>query len=606
MAARAPSGYRSKEGSAVLAAPQPSTIHIEGSLSVTAAVRPARCPSQAPLDALVSGFVGSSSPELLLNAVRRRFDTTGHPRELGVVVVASAGNNKGRGADVLAAEGLVTRMIYGWTGSCPGYLKLIKENKMQAWNIPLGVASHIIRDVAARRPGPVTHVGLGTFIDPREKGGKVNSVTTQDLVHLVKLGGREYLWYQAPERIGVALLRGTSADLDGNVSFEREAIYADQLNQAMAAHNSGGVVLVQVERLVERGSIPTKSVHLPGALVDKIVVAPPELHPQTLAPPLAYDGSLSGEWRRPLSDIEGLPLNERAVIAHRAMLEIDTPNAVVNLGVGMPEGVAVMVATHSHQNPHAASVTLTTEVGAFGGIPGGGLKFGTSHNAAALVPTATMIDFYNGGGVDMACLGMAEVDPEGNVNVSNFGGGRMPGCGGFIDISQTAKKVVFVGTFTSGGLQVAVEGGRLVVRQEGRVRKFVKSVFEKTFVASSAGGRPILYVTERAVFRLTHQGLVLEEVAPGIDLERQVLALMDFKPLVAHPGLAGQSGDAWKPNQDFKAQDNIPSKEATAKLGDVDKVTPRDEIGAAKQQMEQDRGQTFTSATGEGITKRPG
>lgn len=485
----------------------------------------------------IAGFVGTSLPELLLRAVRERFDATGAPANLGLIYAASVGNSKGRGFDLLAAEGLVDRLIYGWTGSAPGFLKLVRENKVQAWNLPLGVVSHMIRDVAAGRAGPVTKVGLGTFVDPREKGGRLNARTTRDVVRLVQLGGRDLLWYQVPDKISVALLRGTTADLDGNVSFEREALYLDQLNQAMAAHNSGGLVIVQVERIVDRGTLHPRAVHLPGALVDRVVLAPPDLHWQTLREP-GYDGSLSGEIRTPLHSITPLPMDERRIIAHRAMLEIDRPNCVVNLGVGMPEGVAVMVATHSHQNPHTKSVTLSTEAGAFGGIPGGAQRFGTSHNAASHVPTASMIDFYNGGGVDIACLGLAEADPAGNVNVSNFGAGRMPGCGGFIDISQNAKTVLFVGTFTSGGLKVAVDGGALRIRQEGRLQKFRAAVHEKTFAGASANGRRVLYITERAVFGLAAQpgrgstSVELLEVAPGIDIERDILPHMGFVPLI--------------------------------------------------------------------------
>ncbi|KAI7836601.1 hypothetical protein COHA_009559 [Chlorella ohadii] len=467
---------------------------------------------------------------------RQQFEATGSPRNLGLIWAASVGDSKGRGCDQLAAEGLVDRLIYGWSGTAPNLLKMVREDKVEAWNLPLGVVSHVIRDVAAHRAGPVTHVGLRTFVDPREKGGRLNRRTQRDIVHLVQMGSRELLWYEAPKAIGAALLRGTTADLDGNVSFEREALYLDQLNQAMAARNSGGVVLVQVERIVDRGTLHPKSVHLPGALVDKVVLAPPELHWQTLREP-GNDGSLSGEIRTPLHSISPLPMDERRIIAHRAFLEIDRPNCLVNLGVGMPEGVAVMVATHSKQNPHAASVTLSTEAGVWGGIPGGGLRFGASHNPACLTPTASMIDFYNGSGVDLCCLGMAEVDAAGNVNVSNFPG-RMPGCGGFIDISQTSKKVCFVGTFTSGGLKVAVEGGQLRIKQEGRNRKFMAAVNEKTFAGSTVNGRTVLIITERAVFRLVKpQGgsgpaVELIEVAPGIDIERDVLAHMAFRPLI--------------------------------------------------------------------------
>ncbi|EIE20813.1 nagb/rpia/CoA transferase-like protein [Coccomyxa subellipsoidea C-169] len=410
--------------------------------------------------------------------------------------------------------------------------------------------AHLLRDVAARRPGPITKIGLGTFVDPREQGGKINSPSQADAVEVVTLGGQEYLWYKAPAKIDVALLRGTNADLDGNITFERESLLTDALNQAMAAHNSGGIVIVQVERLVAPGSLNSRLVHLPGAIVDKIVVAPAELHRQTITM-AGHDASLTGEIRAPASHIQAMRLDERRIIAHRAMLEISRPNTIVNLGIGMPEarhaspeqllakpkgqsdGVARMVATHgSAQIPNALPAHLTTEAGMFGGFPAGAARFGAAHNADCIVPCATMLDFYNGGGVDMACLGAAEVDQEGNVNVHSFPG-RQPGCGGFIDISQAAKEVIFAGTFTTGGLKVTVENGKLRIIQEGRSRKFKRRVAEKTFAASSAKGRRILYVTERAVFRLREgEGIELTEIAPGVDLERDVLAFMPFRPLM--------------------------------------------------------------------------
>lgn len=275
----------------------------------------------------VAGFVGIGFPEHLVNAVRKRFDETQQPRSMHLVQVAACGDGKGRGMDKWAAEGMVASMTYGWAGMSPALLKLIQKGSIQGWNLPLGVMSHLIRDTAAKRPGPVTRIGLGTFVDPREGGGKCNEATRHDKVHLMHVGGQELLFYEAPKSIDIALLRGSTADLDGNVSFEHEALYLDNLNQAMAAHNSGGKVIVQVERLVDRDTLPTRSVHLPGAIVDKIVVAPATEHWQSLASPM-YDGSLSGEVRSPSSSIKPLPMNERKVIAHRAMLAIDKPHAI--------------------------------------------------------------------------------------------------------------------------------------------------------------------------------------------------------------------------------------------------------------------------------------
>ncbi|KAK9845414.1 hypothetical protein WJX81_005954 [Elliptochloris bilobata] len=480
----------------------------------------------------VSGFVGCGCPELLVNTLRERFDRSGHPCGLHLFQVVAVGNGKGRGLSVLAAEGLVTRYTYSWTGLCPEFVALARAGKLQAWNLPLGVLSHLVRDCAAGRPGTLTRIGLATFVDPRERGGKVGGPHQADVVQVVQMGGRELLWYQAPPAIHAALLRGTTADEDGNISVEDEAFYADTLNQAMAVHNSGGIVIVQVQRIAARGSLPTRAVHIPGALVDKVVLAPAELHWQSFAGP-ATDGTLSGALKAPCASLTPLALSVRRAIAFRAMLEIDRAHAVVNVGVGMPEGIARMVATHGQT--HIASawpITLTTEVGMFGGSPAGGMHFGAAHSSDAHMPCASMLDFYQGGGSDVAFLGMAEIDAAGNVNVSRFEN-RAPGCGGFIDISSAAKKVVFVGTFTSGGLKASVGEGRLKVEREGRVRKFCRSVCEKTFAASGAGERPVWVITERAVFCLRPgAGLELVEVAPGVDLERDVLGQMDFKPIV--------------------------------------------------------------------------
>ncbi|GMH45203.1 hypothetical protein BSKO_13160 [Bryopsis sp. KO-2023] len=481
-----------------------------------------------------SGFVSAGCAEALINAIGARFNQTRKPQGLTLITPIVVGNGKGRGLDVLAKEGLLKALVFAWAGTTPGLVKLVQDEKIQAWNFPFGCVAHMLRDTGAGRLGPITRIGMGTYVDPRETGGKKNSITTENMVELVRVGGELRLWYKAPKAVHVALLRGTTADLDGNISFEKEALYLDQLNKAIAVHNSGGTVIVQVERVCDRGTLPTRAVHIPGALVDKVVVAPaPDLHLQTLKSDI-YDPSLSGELRAPVGGIKPLPLGERKIIAHRAFFEIPKAGAVVNLGVGMPEGVAVMVATHGEQNPASKSIVMTTEAGVMGGFPRGGLEFGTGQNAAAHMVCSTILDFYNGGGIDIAFLGMAEVDKEGNVNVSNFGPGRMPGCGGFIDISQSSKQVVFMGCHTSGGLKVDVDGGRINIQREGRMKKFCKAVKEKTFAASSARGRSILYVTERAVLRLVEGvGPEIVEIAPGIDLERDVIGQMEFRPAVS-------------------------------------------------------------------------
>lgn len=480
-----------------------------------------------------TSFVGTGAAEALLTALRKRFDETAHPKGLHLFCGIAVGDGKGRGFDRLATEGLLASVKYAWIGTSPALQGMIKEGKVAAWNLPFGCISQLFRAIASggpNIPGLVTRVGLGTFVDPREQGGRKNEFTKEDAVEICKFDGAEYLRYKQ-QPIHWAFIKASTADVAGNISFEKEPLYLDALNQALAARTGDGHVAVQVERIVDKGTIPTRSVHIPGALVDFVVVAEPHLHQQTFASP-NYNGYLSGEYRQVMSSIAEMPMNERRILAHRAMLELPSGKAVVNLGVGIPEGVAQMYATHGKDHvPFAKEVTLTTEAGAFGGTPTSGILFGPAINADCHWMTTTMIDFYQGGGVDLACLGMGEVDQMGNVNVSDFSG-RMPGCGGFIDISQNCKKLILMGPMSAGGLKLKVENEKLVILNEGKHRKFVKNVTEKTFAASSREGRTVLYITERAVFQLTDEGLELIEVAPGIDIDKQVLPLMDFQPIV--------------------------------------------------------------------------
>jgi propionate CoA-transferase len=476
-----------------------------------------------------AGYGGNGTPDQLFVALEQRFLETGSPRNLTLVFAGGQGDMKDRGLNRLGHAGLLKRVIGGHFGLIPRIEQLAVANKIEAYNLPEGIITHLYRDIGAGKPGTLSPVGLGTYIDPRHGGGRMNAMTTEEIVRLMELDGEEFLFFKAFP-IKVALIRGTTADPDGNLTAEREALTLENLALAIAARNSGGIVLAQVERVAAEGSLDARRVQVPGVLVDCVVLAEPEHHMQTYG--TQFNPAFAGELRVPQHKVHAPELSERKIIARRAALEL-SPNCVINVGVGsVPDQVPLVAGEERVQD----LITLTVDPGVMGGVPMSGLDFGAAVNYQAVIDHCSAFDFIDGGGLDAAFLGFGECNADGDINASRFGA-RIPGCGGFIDISQSAKKIVFVGTFTSGGLEVAIEDRRLRIGKEGKFAKFVPAIGQVTFSAEYAQRRKqeVLYITERCVFRLGPQGLTLTEVAPGIDPERDILARMPFRPAIEGP-----------------------------------------------------------------------
>jgi propionate CoA-transferase len=466
----------------------------------------------------------STWPEEIVIAIEERFLATGHPENITVVHGSGCGDWKDRGTHHLGHRGLTRRLICAHTGSAPRMAKLVEMDQAECYILPQGAIVQLYRAMAGNKPY-LSKVGLGTFVDPRVEGGKSNPSARQDFVEIVEMGGEEYLHYK-PIPIDVAMLRGSTVDENGNLTMDREVIFMEGLPLAQAVKRNGGIVIVQAEYLARAGSLHPQKVKIPGVLVDYIVLAKPENHQMTQQ--TYFNPAFAGDVRVPEQSIPVLPLSKRKIIARRAAMELGQ-KVITNLGIGMPEGVALVAS----EEGVADTMTLTVEAGIFGGVPQGGLDFGAAYNHEAVIDHPSMFDFYDGGGLDIAFLGMAQVDREGNVNVSKFGP-KINGCGGFINISQNAKKVVFCGTFTNGA-DLRIEDNRLHVRIEGNTRKFIDAVDQITFSGKYARSvkQPVFYVTERAVFKLEEEGLVLKEIAPGVDLEKDILGQMAFRPAIA-------------------------------------------------------------------------
>lgn len=479
------------------------------------------------------GFIGIGFAEGLAIALEQRFlghdpqSTAGSPSGLTLVYAGGQGDGKDRGLNHLAHAGLLQCVIGGHWGLAPKLQQLALDNQIEAYNLPQGVISQLFRDIAAHRPGLITRVGLGTFVDPRHGGGRVNARSQRALVALMHIDDEEFLLYKSFP-IDACLLRGTTADEHGNISMEHEALTLDSLAIAMATYNSGGNVIVQVERLAKLGSLSSRQVQIPGILVDYVVLAEkPEHHMQTFAEP--YSAVFSGELQAPPCEWQMTPLNARKIMARRAALELRAHD-VVNLGVGIPECVATVAAEENLVD----LMTLTAEPGVVGGLPASGLNFGAATNTEAILDQPYQFDFYDGGGLDIAFLGLAQVDARGNVDVSCFNE-HLAGAGGFINISQNTKRLVFMGAFCAGRQDAQVLDGKLSITCEADTKKFVNAVEQITFNGMDALKREqsVLYVTERCVFRLMADGLELIEIAPGIDLDIDILARMGFRPAIS-------------------------------------------------------------------------
>jgi len=495
----------------------------------------------------VCGIIGALVPEKLLAALEKRFLDTGSPRDLTVVFPVAVGDVFGlSGADHLAHEGMIRRVIGGSYVTAPAsshppkLVGMVYQNKVEAYNFPMGVLMHLHREIAAKRPGLITQVGLRTFVDPRLNGARMNDKTREELIEVLQLGGKEYLFFRSFP-VHAAILRGTTADEQGNITMEHEGSFSVMLQLAMAARNCGGKVIVQVKRVTPRGHLNPQMVRIPGILVDAVVID----EQQKQATGIDYDPAISGEVKKPLGRIDPVPLSIEKVAARRALMELRKGD-IVNLGFGIPSLISPIAAEEGLVD----QVTFTIEHGAIGGVPLSGLQFGAAVNPEAIIDSASQFDFLTGGGIDAASMAFAEVDGKGNVNVSRLN--KVPhalsGAGGFIDILHNVKRIIFCGTLTAAGIEGEIADGRLKIIKEGKVIKGVRELQHRTFDAAFARekGQEVIYISERAVFRLQPEGLVLTEIAPGMEVRKDIHPAVQFDFRVS-PGLKDMDPRLFRP-----------------------------------------------------------
>ena len=482
----------------------------------------------------VSSSSGLGCPDAMLRAIGDRFRATGSPAGITSIHPIAAGDMYGiDGIDHIAEEGLLRRVIAGSYPSGPSSMaspkiwQLIYDNQIEAYNVPSGILFHMHTDAAAKRPGVLTKVGLDTYIDPRQTGGRMNARTTDEIVKVVQFDGDEWLYFRAIP-IDVAIIRATTADEQGNLTYEHEGAYLGAMDQALAARNNGGIVIAQVKRVTAGGTLRTQDVRVPGNLVDYIVVDPEQM--QTTQ--TQYDPAISGEIRASLDAFEPVPWGTDKVIARRAAMDLMRGDAV-NLGFG----ISALVPRILLEEGHAGAVTWAIEQGAVGGVPLLGFAFGCAANAMAIVPSPQQFVYFQGAGFDRTFLSFLQVDGNGSVNVSKLAAKPhvTAGVGGFVDITANARSIVFSGYLTAGGIDLALEDGALQIRKEGKVRKFVNELEQVSFSGKRAIAREarVVYVTERCVLELRPEGLVVTEIAPGVDLERDVLGQIECSVSVA-------------------------------------------------------------------------
>ena len=497
----------------------------------------------------IAGMGLSGWAEEIACAVRDRYKETGHPKGIHLKQGSAMGDwgygnnfigwdrvkrpdgpdkeHGARGATRFgeAGPGLVAKWTSAHIGSAFTLCDQARAEQLESYCLPQGVIINLWREIGAGRPGLITKTGLGTFVDPRVEGGRMNKCAKDELVKVIEFNGEEYLFYPG-FKVDVALLRGTIADENGNISFEKESVINEGFSVATATHNTGGIVIVQVEYLAKKESLNPKAVKIPGNLVDYVVVTDNPMA-NWQAEGTYWEPSFSGHIRKPLNAIEPLPMDERKVICRRCAMELKKGDTI-NLGVGMPADTAKVVAEEGLID----LVTMSTESGMVGGVPSALPSFGSAYNPEAIITPNEMFDFISGGGLDMTCLGIGEIDKYGNNNVSRMGK-RLTGPGGFIDITARTKKVVFAGTLR-GKATLKTGDGKMTVVEEGSIQKFLDNVTQITFAGQYApADQEVLYITERAVFKLIDHKMTLIEIAPGIDLQRDVLDQIGFKPEIA-------------------------------------------------------------------------